>query len=102
MSIHLPDGVSPFCLKLEGAMTCQFRHQLESCVIDAMRRHKSFEADLSAVREIDIYGINLLGFLQSVCLVTAISPEVAEAARQWLASCGHAGCGWLQAIEQRQ
>ena len=78
---------TPFLLKLEGPMTFEFRRELEGAIIDAMRRHKSLEADLSAVREIDIYGVHLLGLLQSVGEVVAISPVVENAAGRLLKSC---------------
>jgi ABC-type transporter Mla MlaB component len=76
----------PYRLQLEGHMTLEHRRELESCIIDAMQRHQSLEVDLSAVREIDLYGVHLLGLLQSVAAVVAISPCVEEAARRLLKS----------------
>lgn len=86
MKANSPAGMSAFRLKLEGPMTFEYRHQLESTIIDAMRRHKTLEADLSDVCEIDFYGVHLLGLLQSIGVVIAISPVVEEAARQLLSS----------------
>ena len=77
---------APFCLKLEVPMTFEHRHDLEGTIIDAMRRHKNLEADLSSVREIDLYGVHLLGLLQNVGAIIAISPVVEEAARRLLTS----------------
>jgi len=76
----------PFQLQLEGPMTFEHRQELEGSIIDAMRRHQSLEVDLSAVQEIDLYGVHLLGLLQSVGAVVAISPAVEEAARRLLRS----------------
>lgn len=75
-----------FCLKLQGQMTFEHREALEGVIIDAMRRHQSLEADLSEVHEIDLYGVHLLGLLQSVGQIVAISPEVEEAAQRLLRS----------------
>ena len=73
-------------LKLAGPMTFEHRHELEGMIIDAMRRHKCLEADLSEVGEIDFYGVHLLGLLQSVGAVVAISPVVENAAKQMLSA----------------
>lgn len=82
-----------FCLKLDGPMTFERRQELEAVIINAMRRHKSLEADLSGVREIDIYGVHLLGLLQSVGAVVAISPVVEDAAKRLLRSYRGASLG---------
>lgn len=81
MNTAAPIQETPFRLKLAGSMTFEYRQELESSIIDAMRRYKNPEVDLSAVREIDTYGIHLLGLLQSVGSVVAISPVVENAAR---------------------
>ena len=82
-----------FCLKMEGPMSFDYRSDLESTIIDAMRRHKNLKADLSAVHEIDRYGVHLLGLLQSVGAIVAISTEVEDAARRLLTSCRGASLG---------
>ena len=86
MITYTTTAEAPFCLKLDGPMTFEHRHDLESTIIDAMRRHKNLEADLSDVREIDLYGVHLLGLLQNVGAIVAISPVVEEAARRLLTS----------------
>lgn len=78
---------APFRLKLQGPLTFEQRQALESMVVDAMRRYQALEADLSEVSEIDLYGVHLLGLLQSVGTVVAISPAVEEASRRLLSSC---------------
>lgn len=78
----LPDNI--FRLKFDGPMTFDFRNELEATLIDAMRRHKSLAVDLSDVREIDLYGVHLLGLLQSVGAVVALSPVVQLAAQRLL------------------
>ena len=78
---------APFRLKLPGPLTFEQRQSLESTVVDAMRRYQALEADLSEVSEIDLYGVHLLGLLQSVGTVVAISPAVEEASRRLLSSC---------------
>ena len=79
-------ATNPYRLKLEGSMTFAFRQQLEQTIIYAMRCHTNLEADLSGIEEIDLYGIHLLGLLQSVGAVVAISPAVEEASRRLLSS----------------
>jgi len=83
MTLAAGGGQTPYCLKLEGPMVYECRQELERTIIDAMRRHSCLQADLSSVREIDLYGVRLLGLLQSVGSVVAVSPAVAEAAQRW-------------------
>lgn len=78
----MPDNT--FRLKFDGPMTFDYRNELEATLIDAMRRHKSLAVDLSDVREIDLYGVHLLGLLQSVGAVVALSPVVQLAAQRLL------------------
>ena len=87
MSIQVltsPNNV--FRLNVEIPMTFEYRHELESTIIDAMRRHQNLEADLSDVTEIDLYGVHLLGLLHSVGAVVAISPAVDATIRRLLSS----------------
>lgn len=93
MDIQSPSTEEAFRLTLDGPMTFECRQELEGTIIDAMRRHKRLEADLSAVREIDLYGIHLLGLLQSVGAVIAISPTIEEAAKRLLTSYRGASLG---------
>lgn len=79
-------GTAPHFLKFEGPMTFEHRLELEETIIGAMRRHTQLAADLSGVREIDLYGVHLLGMLQSVGAVVALSPTVEEAAKRLLTS----------------
>jgi ABC-type transporter Mla MlaB component len=86
---------TPFRLKITGPLTFERRVSLESTVVDAMRRYEALEADLSEVSEIDLYGVHLLGLLQSVGTVVAISPSVEEASRRLLSSCRGVALGRL-------
>ncbi|MBS1158507.1 MAG: hypothetical protein H6R15_926 [Proteobacteria bacterium] len=91
-SMHA-ESASPFRLKLECPMTFDCRQELEQSIIYAMRCHQNLEADLSAVQEIDLYGVHLLGLLRSVGAVTAISPVIEEAAKRLLTSYRGASLG---------
>lgn len=77
---------APFLLTLEGPMTFEHRQELEEIIIGAMRRHTKLAADLSSVREIDLYGVHLVGLLQSVGAVVAVSPVVEEVTKRLLTS----------------
>lgn len=87
MDISQTNDESSFRLKLDGPMIFDRRQMLEETVGDAMRCATKLEADLSAVREIDLYGVHLLGLLRSVGAVIDLSPAVEEAAKRLLASC---------------
>lgn len=80
------ESTGPYLLKIESPMTFACRQQLEQTIIYAMRCHTNLEADLSGVEEIDLYGIHLLGLLQRVGAVIAISPTIEEASRRLLTS----------------
>ncbi|MFZ4539577.1 STAS domain-containing protein [Propionivibrio sp.] len=82
MNSLLQPNESPFQLKLEGKMTYEFYRELEDRVIDAMRRYKNLEVDLSEVSEIDLCGIHLIGLLQSAGRIVAVSPVVEEASKR--------------------
>lgn len=95
MNTCLATENKPFRLTLEVPMTFEYRHELEGTIIDAMRRHQNLEADLSHVEEIDLYGCHLLGLLQSVGAVVAISPNVETSTRRLLTSYQGASLGRL-------
>ena len=94
MSIQVltsPNNV--FRLSVEIPMTFEYRHELESTIIDAMQRNQNLEADLSDVSEIDLYGVHLLGLLHSVGAVVSVSPAVDASIRRLLNSCQGASLG---------
>lgn len=74
---------SPFRLSVRGPMTVSCRPTLEATLINAMRRHKRLEVDLSGVLEIDLYGVHLLGLLRNFGATLILSPVVEEAARRF-------------------
>lgn len=67
-------------LTFDRQMTFAFATELEDMIIDALRRYKCVEVDLSKVVEIDLYGTHLLGLLQSFfgkgVVVVGTSPAV--------------------------
>lgn len=75
---------TPFRLTFDGKMTYEHSHQIEDRIIDAMRRHRHFEVDLSKVEEIDLCGIHLVSLLRSTAVIVATSPIVEEASRRAL------------------
>lgn len=89
-------GDSAFRLKFEGKMTYQFYGEQKGRAIDAMQRHKEMEIDLSAVDEIDLHGLHLLGLLQGAGLVVAVSPVVERAAMRLLSTHHAAALGRVQ------
>lgn len=82
-----------FRLSVGTPMTFEYRHELEGTIIDAMRRHRNLEADLSEVREIDLYGVHLVGLLHSVGAVVEVPPAVDATIRRLLSSCHGASLG---------
>ncbi|MFZ2852803.1 MAG: STAS domain-containing protein [Rhodocyclaceae bacterium] len=89
-----------FQLKLDGKMTYEFYRELEDKVIDAMRRHKNLEVDLSGVEEVDLCGLHLIGLLQSVGHIVATSPAVDQASKHLLASLHAAALGRARRSER--
>lgn len=73
---------SAFRLTFDGRMTSEYSSQIEDQIIDAMRRHRYLEVDLSKVEEIDPCGVRLVDLLKSVAIVVATSPIVEEAANR--------------------
>lgn len=66
MSGTYTDENNGFRLILDGSMTIAFANQIEDRILDAMRKYKRLEVDLSGVREIDLCGIHLIRLLQAV------------------------------------
>lgn len=96
--------ISQFCetahvLKFEGKMTHEFYRELEDKVIAAMRRHKRLAIDLSEVSEIDLCGLHLVGLLQSVGVIVAVSPVVENASRRLLSTLNAAALGRARKTE---
>jgi len=86
MGSSLSDGDAPLRLKFDGKMTSEFYGELEDRVIAALRLNKKLDIDLSEVTEIDISGLHLVGLLQSVGVIVATSPIVAETSRRLLST----------------
>jgi hypothetical protein len=93
MEIQTPVDDAKFCLKFGGKMTYDCYRELEDRIIDAMRRHKHLEVDLSEVKEIDLCGLHLIGLLQSVGAIVATSPAVAQASARLLSTLQAASLG---------
>lgn len=66
MSGTQADDNNGFRLIFDGSMTMDFANQLEDRILDAMRKYRHLEVDLSGVREIDLCGIHLIRLLQTV------------------------------------
>ena len=82
-------GEADFRLTFDKQMTFAFAAELEDKILDALRRYKHIEVDLSKVKEIDLYGAHLLGLLQSFfgkgLVLVGTSPAVDKAYRRFLA-----------------
>ena len=80
MEIEVNSGNNGSYLIFSGPMTCENSRQIENRIINAMRQHSQLCVDLSAVQEIDLCGIHLLGVLQSfggdAVHIIATSPTV--------------------------
>lgn len=53
-------------LVFAGRLTIDYARYVEDRIIDALRRYRNFDVDLSAVSEIDLCGIHLLGILRTI------------------------------------
>ncbi len=88
MNNALIAGEAAFRLTFDKQMTYAFAAELEDRIIDALRRYKHVEVDLSKVKEIDLYGTHLLGLLESFfgkgVVVVDSSPAVDNAYRRFL------------------
>lgn len=89
---HHVDG-TVFRLKFAGKMTHEYYRGQEDSIIDAMRRNKKMEIDLSEVEEVDLCGLHLIGLLHSVGVIVAASPAVAQASTRLLSSLQSASLG---------
>lgn len=82
-------------LVLDSAMTLTHASEIESRLLDAMRRHPKVEVDLSRVNEIDVCGLHLLGFLDHFTdkglVIVATSPAVDQAYASLRRRCRGAG-----------
>jgi hypothetical protein len=89
MDNALAAGEADFRLTFDKQMTFAFATELEDRILDALRRYKHVEVDLSKVKEVDLYGAHLLGLLQSFfgkgLVLIGTSPAVDKAYRQFLA-----------------
>ena len=83
MTTALTAGEDGFRLTFKSKMTIQYATEIENMILDALRRHMHIEVDLSKVREIDLCGMHLLGFLESFIdkgvVIVATSPIVEQA-----------------------
>jgi ABC-type transporter Mla MlaB component len=88
-------NVTLFCndkgcrLVFAGSMTFEFARYIEDRILDALRRYRHFEVDLSAVSEIDVCGVHLLGVLRTIggdgVEIVASSPAVRRGTERALA-----------------
>ena len=89
MDNALTAGEADFRLTFDKQMTFAFAAEHEDTILDALRRYKHIEVDLSKVMEIDLYGAHLLGLLQSFfgkgLVLVETSPAVDKAYRRFLA-----------------
>ena len=90
MDVGLKSDDQSECRLVFGAsMTVAHANELEDQIINAMRRHRKLEVDLSGVREMDSCGVHLLGMLTALggadIRVVATSPVVDEQYKHLLA-----------------
>lgn len=64
MTVRLEGHERGCRLIFDGQMTKECQREMEDRVIEALRRYRHFELDLSGVRQIDAYGKRLLSLLQ--------------------------------------
>jgi hypothetical protein len=83
MNNSLNNGKAQFLLTFKSKMTFEFAGEIEDMILDALRRYKHIQVDLSKVSEIDICGIHLLGLLESFANkgveIIATSPTIEKA-----------------------
>ncbi|MFZ4535352.1 hypothetical protein [Propionivibrio sp.] len=89
-----------FQLKFAGKLTREFYRELEDRVIDAMRRYKKLEVDLSEVIEIDLCGLHLVGLLVSAGVIVATSAVVEQASKNLLGTLNAAALGRAKRSER--
>ncbi|HJV25607.1 MAG TPA: STAS domain-containing protein [Aromatoleum sp.] len=80
MRVTLLEGGEVSRLVFEGDMTLEFSNEMEDRILGAMRRRKPVQVDLSAVEEIDLCGLHMLGMMQTMGKdkmdIVATSPAV--------------------------
>lgn len=80
MKIELSSSDNGTYIVFSGPMTCQHSREIENSIIDAMRRHRRLNVDLSEVKEVDLCGIHLLRVLKSfggdAVRIVATSPSI--------------------------
>lgn len=64
MTVTLESHESGCRLIFDGRMTKECQREMEDRVIEALRRYRHFQVDLSGVNQIDAYGKRLLALLQ--------------------------------------
>jgi len=90
MRVTLVEGGEVSRLIFEGDMTLEFSNEMEDRIIGAMRRHQHIEVDLSAVEEIDLCGLHMVGMMRTMGKdrmdIVATSPSVERRLRKLLAN----------------
>lgn len=64
MTVRLESHDRGCRLIFDGQMTKECQREMEDRVIEALRRYRHFELDLSGVCQIDAYGKRLLGLIK--------------------------------------
>lgn len=86
MTVRLESRDHGCRLIFDGKMTKECQREMEDRVIEALRRYRHFEVDLSGVYHIDAYGKRLLGLLKefggNAVEIVACSTSVEEALDQ--------------------
>lgn len=86
MNDTLTNAPPPFRLTFKSKMTFEFSGEIEDMILDALRRYRHVQVDLSKVNEIDICGVHLLGVLDNFAdkgiEVIATSPAIKNAYEQ--------------------
>lgn len=90
MRVTLVEGGEVSRLVFEGDMTLEFSNEMEDRIIGAMRRRKPVQVDLSAVEEIDLCGVHMLGMMHTMGKdkvdIVATSPAVERRFRKLLSN----------------
>lgn len=86
MTVRLESRDRGCRLIFDGKMTKECQREMEDRVIEALRRYRHFEVDLSGVYHIDAYGKRLLALLKefggNAVEIIACSPPVELALEQ--------------------
>jgi anti-anti-sigma regulatory factor len=90
MRVTLLEGGEVSRLVFEGDMTLEFSNEMEDRIIGAMQRRKPVQVDLSAVEEIDLCGVHMLGMMYTMGKdkvdIVATSPAVERRFRKLLSN----------------